>query len=61
MILMVESHPQPKGNKYTSVRFVFQLPQSTYATMLFRELTKSSSAGTYQASLSKNVKEGKED
>ena len=57
----VESHPQPKGNKYTSVRFVFQLPQSTYATMLFRELTKSSSAGTYQASLSKNVKEGKED
>jgi tRNA pseudouridine13 synthase len=57
----IEPHPQPKGNKYTSVRFVFQLPQSTYATMLFRELTKSSSAGTYQASLSKVVKEGKED
>ena len=57
----IQPHPQPKGNKYTSVRLVFQLPQSTYATMLFRELTKSSSAGTYQAALSKDVKEGKED
>ena len=57
----IESHPQPKGNKYTSVRFLFQLPQSTYATMLFRELTKSSSAGTYQAGLSKVVKEGKDE
>ena len=57
----VESHPQPKGNKYTSVRLVFQLPQSTYATMLFRELTKSSSSGTYQAGLSKDVKEGKDE
>ena len=57
----IKPHPQPTGNKYTSVRFVFQLPQSTYATMLFRELTKSSSAGTYQAGLSKEVKEGKDD
>ena len=56
----VESHPQPGGNKYTSMRLVFQLPQSTYATMLFRELTKSSSSGTYQAGLSKVVKEAKD-
>jgi tRNA pseudouridine13 synthase len=53
----VEPHPKVKGNKYTSIRFVFQLPQSTYATMLFRELTKSSSSGSYQAGLSKNIKE----
>ena len=57
----VESHPNPKGNKYTSMRLVFQLPQSTYATMLFRELTKSSSSGSYQAGLSKVVKEAKDD
>ena len=57
----IESHPQPKGSKYTSVRLIFQLPQSTYATILFRELTKSSSAGTYQAGLSKVVKEGKDE
>ena len=57
----IEPHPQPKGSKYTSVRLIFQLPQSTYATMLFRELTKSSSAGTYQAGLSKVVKEGKDE
>ena len=57
----VESHPQPDGNKYTSMRLVFQLPQSTYATMLFRELTKSSSSGTYQAGLSKVVKEAKDE
>ena len=57
----VEPHPQPKGNKYTSMRLVFQLPQSTYATMLFRELTKSSSSGTYQAGLSKVVKETKDE
>ena len=47
-------------DKYTSIRFVFQLPQSTYATMLFRELTKSSSSGSYQAGLSKNIKESKD-
>ena len=57
----VESHPNPKGNKYTSMRLIFQLPQSTYATMLFRELTKSSSSGSYQAGLSKVVKEAKDD
>lgn len=53
----VEPHPKVTGNKFTSIRFVFQLPQSTYATMLFRELTKSSSSGSYQAGLSKNIKE----
>ena len=56
----VEPHPKISGNKYTSIRFVFQLPQSTYATMLFRELTKSSSSGSYQAGLSKNIKENKD-
>jgi hypothetical protein len=29
--------------------------------MLFRELTKSSSSGTYQAELSQNIKEQKEE
>ena len=48
----MEPHPNVTGNKYTSARLQFQLPQSTYATMLFRELTKSSSAGNYQAGLS---------
>ena len=56
----VESHPKVSGDKYTSIRFVFQLPQSTYATMLFRELTKISSSGSYQAGLSKNIKETKD-
>jgi len=56
----VEPHPKVSGDKYTSIRFVFQLPQSTYATMLFRELTKSSSSGSYQAGLSKNIKESKD-
>ncbi len=56
----VEPHPKVSGSKYTSIRFVFQLPQSTYATMLFRELTKSSSSGTYQAGLSKNIKDIKD-
>ena len=56
----VEPHPKVSGDKYTSIRFVFQLPQSTYATMLFRELTKSSSSGSYQARLSKNIKESKD-
>jgi tRNA pseudouridine13 synthase len=52
----IEPHPQLKGTKYTSARLVFQLPQSTYATMLFREITKHSSAGNYQANLSLNIK-----
>ena len=56
----VEPHPKVSGDKYTSIRFVFQLPQSTYATMLFREITKSSSSGSYQAGLSKNIKESKD-
>ena len=55
----VESHPKVSGNKYTSIRFIFQLPQSTYATMLFREISKNSSAGNFQANLSKNFKEKK--
>ena len=57
----INPHPKVSGHKYTSVRFIFQLPQSTYATMLFRELTKSSSSGTYQAELSQNIKEQKEE
>ena len=56
----MEPHPKVSGDKYTSFRFVFQLPQSTYATMLFRELTKSSSSGSYQAGLSKKIKEYKD-
>jgi len=54
----VKPHPTPKSdqNKHISLRLQFQLPQSTYATMLFRELTKRSSAVTYQAELSKNMK-----
>jgi tRNA pseudouridine13 synthase len=54
----VEPHPKPKSvdNKYTSLRLQFQLPQSTYATMLFRELTKKESAVYYQSNLSKNIK-----
>jgi tRNA pseudouridine13 synthase len=52
----IEEHPHPKGNKFTSIRIIFQLPQSTYATMLFREISKNSSAGNFQANLSKNIK-----
>jgi tRNA pseudouridine13 synthase len=52
----IEPHPEPKGTKYKSLRLQFQLSQSTYATMLFRELTKQSSTVNYQAGLSKNIK-----
>ena len=52
----IEEQPNPKGNKFTSARIIFQLPQSTYATMLFREITKHSSAGNYQANLSADIK-----
>lgn len=50
----MQNHPEVKGTKYTSLRIQFQLAQSTYATMLFRELSKHSSAGNYQAKLSMN-------
>jgi tRNA pseudouridine13 synthase len=43
-------------NKYLSLRLQFQLPQSTYATMLFRELTKKSSAFGFQSGLSSIIK-----
>lgn len=49
----VEEHPKPIGDTHKSLRIQFQLPQSTYATMLFRELTKTSSAVNVQANLSK--------
>jgi tRNA pseudouridine13 synthase len=54
----VDPHPNPKGElkKYVSLRLQFQLTQCTYATMLFRELTKKSSSTYYQANLSKNFK-----
>lgn len=50
-----EGHPELTGSKYKSLRLQFQLPQSTYATMLFREVSKSSSAANYQANLSQNI------
>jgi len=54
----VEPHPYPKSEnkKYVSLRLRFQLTQCTYATMLFRELTKMSSSSFHQANLSKNIK-----
>lgn len=54
----IMDHPTPPSvdNKYLSLRLQFQLPQSTYATMLFRELTKKSSSVSYQMNLSKNMK-----
>lgn len=52
-----ESHPVVKGSKYTSMRLCFQVPQSTYATMVFRELTKQSSSFEYQSQLTKTQNE----
>jgi tRNA pseudouridine13 synthase len=52
----VSGHPKISGSKYRSLRLQFQLPQSTYATMLFRELTKLPSTVNYQANLSKLLK-----
>jgi tRNA pseudouridine13 synthase len=53
-----KNFPNPKciENKYLSLRLQFQLPQSTYATMLFRELTKKSSAASIQSGLSSIIK-----
>lgn len=53
----IEQHPAKNGTKYTSLRLVFQLPQSTYATMLFRELTRTSSDSKVQAGLSQKINE----
>ncbi len=53
----IEKHPYLKGEKYTSLRLTFQLPQSTYATMLFRELTRTSSDSKIQAGLSQKASE----
>jgi tRNA(Glu) U13 pseudouridine synthase TruD len=52
----VEIHPKGNGDNYNSIRLTFQLPQSTYATMLFRELSKVSSDIKYQAELSEKNK-----
>ena len=52
-------HPNPNGTKYKSLRVQFSLPQSTYATMFIRELTKHSSAFNVQSQYSKEVFENK--
>jgi tRNA pseudouridine13 synthase len=52
----VMKHPGSSGEKYRSLRLQFKLPQSTYATMLFRELTKTPSNYLYQSNLSSNIK-----
>ena len=46
----------PKGTKFKALRLQFSLPQATYATMLFRELTRQSSAVNYQSKLSEDKK-----
>lgn len=48
-------HPSPNGTLYKSLRIQFSLPQSTYATMFFRELAKQSSAFSVQSQFSKDV------
>lgn len=53
----IEPHPYKNGKNFLSLRLVFQLPQSTYATMLFRELTKTSSDSKIQAGLSMKMNE----
>lgn len=47
----VKEHPKSNGTNYKSLRLQFQLPQSTYATMVFRELTKLSSSFISQTNL----------
>lgn len=55
-----ESHPMNLGEKHRSLRLQFQVPQSTYATMVFRELTKVSSAFNIQADLTEKVQKNNE-
>jgi tRNA pseudouridine13 synthase len=52
----VNEHPSPKDGKNKALRIQFSLPQATYATMLFRELTKQSSAVNFQSQLSEKQK-----
>jgi len=52
----IKSHPSPNGSKFKALRIQFALPQATYATMLFRELTKQSSAVNFQSKLSETKK-----
>ena len=52
----VEQHSCPKAGKNKALRLQFSLPQATYATMLFRELTKQSSAVNFQSQLSESKK-----
>ena len=48
-------HPSTKGTRYKSLIVQFSLPQSTYATMFIRELTKHSSAFDVQSGYSKQI------
>ena len=50
-----KSHPKVEGNKFKSLRFQFQVPQSTYATMVFRELTKQSSSFSNQMTMTEKI------
>jgi len=48
----INPHPKSSGNKFKALRMQFQLGQATYATMLFREVTKQDSSVSIQAKLS---------
>ncbi len=48
-------HPNLGGSAFKSLRIQFSLPQSTYATMFIRELTKHLSAFNVQSQYSKEV------
>jgi tRNA pseudouridine13 synthase len=52
----IDQHPTPKQGKNKALRIQFSLPQATYATMLFRELTKQSSSVNFQSQLSEKQK-----